>query len=362
MNHFTFLTNKQAYYGEDRLIIFKKIGNDCIMTDYAIALGGDTKSTFGFKGRWFTQTVTENNESIVTNFYDVEYGCVNAILSRGEGARPVLPFSSIKDIPSNGLGITVGKNGILEVEYGYYPQTAPKQELQNELDYAYKNNLLIETGNYYTSDSCGYFDFDKKFEPEFNYEYSYKGKNYVRVRKKENSYAKNFSTKGLELSNGCYYPCGKYIWIEVEPIKWYVDGIDKVLVSQKILFAGIQFDDKTNGKVTFENSNIKRYMDTYFSKEFLPSNKIPTNEIDSSYFFEKYKNQKKEQRQQEKRSENILKILKELDDKKLELDKEYQSRKEKLQQMRDNLKLSIDNNEEILKKDVVNMKKIIRKI
>lgn len=31
------------------------------MTDYAIALGGDAKSTFGFKGCWFTQTLTENN-------------------------------------------------------------------------------------------------------------------------------------------------------------------------------------------------------------------------------------------------------------------------------------------------------------
>lgn len=81
----------------------------------------------------------------------------------------------------------------------------------------------------------------------------------------------NSSYDGSEftLSNGERYKDGDYVWVEVQPIKWLIDEENDIALSERILFAGVQFNHKRN--YHFGTTNIKEFMDRYFSKDIIPS-------------------------------------------------------------------------------------------
>ena len=117
--------------------------------------------------------------------------------------RPALPFSSISNIPTNGESGKRARDGILEVEYGYYPQKAVSKEMQEKLEREYKSGRLSKTRNSYTTDSTRYTEYDTTFEPQTHQEYEYNGKRYVRVE--ANSY---YDGSNFTLSNGEQYKDG----------------------------------------------------------------------------------------------------------------------------------------------------------
>ena len=193
------------------------------------------------------------------------------ITSRMTGARPVLPFSLFK-IPTNGKR---GKDGVLEVEYGYYPQRAASKGMQEILEEAYRSNSIPETGNSYTTDSVDYSDSVTVFQPQTHQEYEYNGKRYVRIKAQVSYY--------YRFSNGEIYRNGDNVWVEVEPVKWLVDEKARIMITEKIIFAGVQFDNdeykvqydydnneyiyKRDFVKDFKKTNIKKFMDKYLAKE-----------------------------------------------------------------------------------------------
>ena len=82
---------------------------------------------------------------------------------RDDGARPALPFSSISSIPTNGVSGRRASDGILEVEYGYYPQKAVSRDIQQKLERAFQRRSLSRTGKKYTTDSRKYDEYDEEF-------------------------------------------------------------------------------------------------------------------------------------------------------------------------------------------------------
>ena len=186
------------------------------------------------------------------------------VANRTFGIRPALPFSSIGSIPTNGrrAGKRAG-DGILEVEYGYYPQKAVSKDMQLKLEQAFKSGRLSRTGKGYTTDSKKYDDYDEKFEPKRHEEYQYNGKRYVRVE--ANS---DFGGNEFQLSNGEKYRDGDNVWVEVSPVKWLVDEKARIMLTEKLIFAGVQFN-ATNDYHTREcdKTDIKIFMDKYLSKE-----------------------------------------------------------------------------------------------
>ena len=90
--------------------------------------------------------------------------------------RPALSFSSITDILTNSNSKRA-KDGILEVEYGFYPQYAPKGYIQRKLNKEYENGRLKKTGNTFTINDGDNEDFLIKNIDE----YEYKGKRYVKM-------------------------------------------------------------------------------------------------------------------------------------------------------------------------------------
>lgn len=267
MSKFTFLTEKQCF-GDKKIEVIKKIGTEeARITDFSILLGGFVTDSD------FFETKSSNQLEDRTGYYftktkDSWCGVRSAGATssnpkwRQGGCRPVIPFTSIDKIPTNNGEINRSDEGILQVEFGYYPQMVATKEMQGILEREYSKGKLNLTGNRYTTDSSKYNEYDIKFQPQEHQEYEYNGKRFVRI--KANSC---YDGNRFVLSNGESYRDGDYVWVEVQPVKWLIDEKERIMLCDKIIFAGIPF--KSTGEYTgeFEYTDVKRFMDDYFSKE-----------------------------------------------------------------------------------------------
>ena len=192
--------------------------------------------------------------------------CVN---QRIAGVRPVLKFTSISKIPTNGENGKRAKDGILEVEYGYYPKSAVSKDEQERLERAYKNKSISKTNNSYTTDSFDYDDYDKAFQPQTYHEYEYNRKRYVRVKAKFKLW-KVYGEEPITLSNGEQYCDGDNVWVEVEPVKWLVDEGEKMMITENIIFAGGQLNKEKKYRTSdFDRTDIKNFMDEHLSRDLV---------------------------------------------------------------------------------------------
>lgn len=256
------------------------------ITDFAILLGGILGSVNGktINGwYWLKSTIVHYrpNEKELTKprlIFHNGSRSASAVIRRDTGIRPVISFPSIYEIPSNTIrGIMLGQDGEIEVEYGYYPQNAAPSDIQRELEQAFKEGKLRKTGNVYTTDSRRFNDYFSPFKEKQYEEYEYNGKRYVRV-KANIIYADNDLAKyGKEYKNG------DNVWIEVQPIKWKVFEELGIMITEKIICAGVQFDrprgdynkeelnDITNDyKIEdFPNVDINKFMVVYMAPEMV---------------------------------------------------------------------------------------------
>ncbi len=254
----------------ESLKIFKKYGKTAAITDFSVVLGGyidynaftnDEKSLANRTGWWWTKSPTSNTARAV-DYHGYKFWSLVSL--RDGGCRPTLLFSSISRISSN---VVSWRNGILEVEFGEYPQWVCSNDLSKLLEKLYEENKLNKTGKVYTTDSRHYDEYDKGFESQEHIEYEYNGKKYVRV--KVNS---DFDGNEIIFSNGEKYKDGDFVWISVSPIKWLVDEKNDIAITKNIIVSGIQFNNERNYTGdNFDKMNIKKFMDNYLSKEIIPS-------------------------------------------------------------------------------------------
>ena len=268
MSDFTFLTEEQ-YFGDDKLDILEKRGTKAAITDFSILLGAyvsdyhidNDSSLEGRTGYYWTKSDDGDNDAHVV-YEDGRRTNVN-VFRRTGGARPALPFSSISSIPTNGESGKRARDGVLEVEYGYYPQKAVSRDMQDRLERAYKSGTISKTRNSYTTDSRKYDAYNEKFLAKQHEEYEYNGKRYVRVE--ANS---DFKGGEFQLSNGESYRDGDNVWVEVQPVKWLVDERAKVMITDKLIFSGVQFNYTRNYHTRdFDKTDIKTFMDRYLSRD-----------------------------------------------------------------------------------------------
>ena len=301
MSGFTFLTEEQCF-GDDKLEILRKRGTKAAITDFSILLGGyvsnenhdehyyhidNDSSLAGRTGNYWTKSdyyiykdgsldkQYMKSEYLFNGVHDINYygnSSYNDARDRDIGARPALLFSEVGSIPTNGESCKRAKDGILEVEYGYYPQKAVSKDMQEMLEKEYKNGTILETKNNYTTDSASVvYGEEMPFQPQIHQEYEYNGKNYVRV-KANSDFADEFELFGeddkFQLSNGESYKDGDIVWVEVQPVKWLVDEEAHIMITEKIIFAGVQFNKENNYYTEdFDKTNIKTFMDRYFAKD-----------------------------------------------------------------------------------------------
>ena len=281
MSNLTFLTQEQCFESE-KLDILQKRGTNAAITDFAILLGGwvdkyknywhidDDVSLGGRTGYYWTKSDDGDNDTFVVKASG--YGQYFDAKIRDVGARPALPFSSIDSIPTNGVSGAPkrARDGVLEVEYGYYPQKAVSRDMQERLERAFERRSLSRTGKKYTTDSRKLEDDYLTFSPKQYDEFQLDGKKYVRVE--ANSC---FGVFGFKLSNGESYKDGDPVWIKVAPVKWLVDEKAKIMLTDKLIFAGVQFNHtKDYYTEDFDKTDIKTFMDKYLSKELEQSRGI----------------------------------------------------------------------------------------
>lgn len=272
MSNLTFLTREQCFESE-KLDILQKRGTKAAITDFSILLGGwaDSNKDYwhidgddsleGRTGFYWTKSDDGDNDARVVDGSG-RRSCRN-VLERGGGARPALPFSSISSIPTNGVSGKRAGDGVLEVEYGFYPQKAVSKDMQERLERAFKSGSLSRTGKNYTTDSRRYDDYDAEFSPKQHQEYQYNGKRYVRVE--ANS---DFGGGEFQLSNGEKYRDGDNVWVEVSPVKWLVDERAKIMLTDKLIFSGVQFNHTRDYHTRdFDKTDIKTFMDRYLSRD-----------------------------------------------------------------------------------------------
>ena len=265
MNNFTFLTDEQIF-GNNQLDIISRYGTKCAITDFSILLGGYVTSYYYTSegnarkdrtGWWWTKSSDGDNDAIVVS-KSGDRSWFN-VSKRSGGYRPALPYSSIQSISSNGLR---GANGIKEIEYGEYPQTIVDENYSRELERAYNNRSLGTTGKNYTTDSVRYQDTDTSFRARTYTEYEYNGSKYIR-------FVGDLNCEGEVLSDGRTIETGQAYWVRVEPITWLVDERANIALSKKLIFSGLQFKNRRDYKGDFDRTDIKQFMDNYFSKEIV---------------------------------------------------------------------------------------------
>ena len=285
MSDFTFLTKEQCF-GKEKLDIFEKRGTQAAITDFSILLGGwvsnyrisNDSSLEGRTGTYWTKSYGGYYYMDVVREDGSEYAYY--IDKRQCGGRPALPFSEEGSIPTNGESGKRAKDGILEVEYGYYPQKAVAKDMQERLEREYKSDKLSKTRNSYTTDSVSYDGYNPIFQPQIHQEYEYNGKKFVRVQVKLNIYQEN----KLTLSNGEQYKDEDHVWVEVSPVKWIVDEKSHMMITEKLIFAGVQFKydfKEIYNPEDFDKSDIKKFMDKYFSIDLEQIREEKTKEIKS---------------------------------------------------------------------------------
>ena len=286
MSEFTFLTQEQ-FFEDDKLDIFKKRGTMAAVTDFSILLGayvsnyhvdGDS-SLEGRTGYYWTRSDDGDNYARVVS--DNGNRNCHSVIRRNGGARPALPFSSIDRIPTNGVSGRRASDGILEVEYGYYPQKAVSKDMQSRLEQAYTRRTLSKTRNTYTTDSVKYDEYSTPFNAKTHEEYEYNGKRYVRVEV-------NSGKSQYTLSNGENYRDGDSVWVEVAPVKWLVDEKARTMITEKLIFSGVQFNREKNYHTRdFDKTDIKAFMDRYLARDLVQARgleSVDRNREDSEGF------------------------------------------------------------------------------
>lgn len=288
------LLKQEDCEGENKLDIFKKKSIFAEPTDYSRLLGNQVTDIYDEKNKKF-----EMRSSYLTSSYKERKGyksdikkdpmVVDAYGVYGEyekaadiGIRPVIEFENILDIPTNGNPIEVLDDGVLEVEYGYYPQTVVSEEMEKTLEEEYRNrsfDLNEIEGHHYTSNSTGMELQKERYEPLFhaskNKCYEYNGGRYVRISTKNADQSKSFyklTTLGvIPYSNGKGYKAKNgHAWVKVEPVKWLVDAKNKKMISEKVLAAGVPYADVKNAKANkdgFESTYVSRFMNKFMLKE-----------------------------------------------------------------------------------------------
>ena len=168
------------------------------------------------------------------------------------------------DIPGVLNNARRNKRGVLEVEYGEYPQYAPGFDIQRTLADEFSKGTLRKTGKTYTTDSRRYDDFSRRFNPTTHEEFEYNGKRYVRVKS-------DWCEDGYKLSNGATVHPGEYYWVEVSPITWLVDEEAKLLISKTSLASGIRFCDYKQYRGDFKATDMYMFLNEYFAEDIIPS-------------------------------------------------------------------------------------------
>jgi len=268
---------------EDNLAIFKKIGFNAKLTDLGIILGGQvdnnnncsyfTMNDSKIYERMQEEAMRDSRIKLYPSYYNdldedkayrqaspderenydyIEIASSSIMVIEPEKNQSVFATSQtdlddftkgirlVKDIKESDDSVwnTYNENqqGLLELYYGEYPQYVPDVATIQKLEDLYSNNHLALTEKQYTFLTNN--DIDSSYDYQWTKHQEYiteNGKKYVRVNYQ--------NPETYVLLNGETYEANsnKAVWLEVKPVKFYVDNDKKIAVSSEALTSGCPF-------------------------------------------------------------------------------------------------------------------------
>ncbi len=211
----------------EKLPPFQDIRIEARPTDFALLTGG-VKDKFGLTPYW-TRTTGWNSQACITSTeYTLDLHYFASKTAKSPGIRPVLEFDKVPN-----------KKTIL---FGEYPQTAEYNPRIIEQLNKFKNN---NSKNHLTGKT---YCFDNENLTE---EYEFEGNKYVPIKCKSSDQI---------LSDGRKTQLNKVYWVKVEPVHWYVDTKNKLLISEFALVSGIHYW-KNVQDMDYDDSNMKPFLE-----------------------------------------------------------------------------------------------------
>lgn len=265
----TFLTKEQCI--DKPINVIKKYGTGARLTDFARVLRGSTDQLWANKnpirkqnckagriGYYWTKTIDMNYRyQKAAVYYMAYYGeCINWVGDRGIGIRPAMRIPSINKIRE----MINEKNGnVFEIEYGFYPQNMVSIKENEILESLFEDNMLVKTERTYMINSGR--NYDVSFYERIQ-EYEYNNNKYVRLRIVT-------MYDSILLTNGKRYFNGEYVWIKVRPVNWLVDLDENIMVTEKIIFSGIEYNNDFEycRRLDFLDTDIKKFMDDNLARD-----------------------------------------------------------------------------------------------
>lgn len=261
----TFLSKEQLI-GENCLLLFYTIGLECNTTDFARGIGGVEDSnatrnhpeTNNYYGEYALRDIDyKTNPSIyfqLTTISSIGVHMPYVKTRRDFFIRPVLRVKSM--VPFLPL-IERDNSNHLILKLGSYPSTIENNQIR--LESLFQENKIPSEEEYYL--------IDNEKEPV----YKYKKKYYVR--------AAQYYTK-VKYSNGITcQDLDKPLWFIIEPITWYVDLENKLLISKNLITSNTSYSTfyEKDRPQKFEDTILYEYLNETLLKKIFMMNKKLSN-------------------------------------------------------------------------------------
>lgn len=275
MENLTLLTEKETI-SPNKLKIFRKIGLEAEITDFGVATGGLKREKqkhhklISQNGRYWIipeKVNFEETAKVIDSFGFQNYA---PVFARNVSIRLTMSYKSIEELKQYKL--QEQENGLLEIEYGFYPQTIAPKVLRKEVQRDYEKDILKKSNNVYTIDSRKFNDF-KPFNPITLEEYTKDNCYFVRVP------VNTSFNYPIRFTNQLEYANGDFIWILVEPIKWLVDEESHKIVTKKLLLSGIQLRNVKAYNGNFKTTHMQKYINEFLSNEMLQEHTIINDKV-----------------------------------------------------------------------------------
>ncbi len=290
MQNLTLLNSKEIK-AFDKYKLKKEISSTrtAQITDYAILNGGYSSNEEDLKnvGKYFTNDFQQFVEygPYLPNFIDDLGQKLPGFYMGDVGIRPAMRFSTFHSINPD-LTLSRLTAELFEVDYGKYLQDSAEEELQNKLTNAVaidsldlkdserkqivdilKIEKITKTNDFYEKNERKY----REFVPKKVIIYEYQRRRFAKV-KADTSF---FDDESFVLSNGASYKNGDSIWIEEKPIKWLINKEKDIMLSEKIIQAGIKFDyNNIIYEPEFYNTTMFNYLGEHMAQEMFKYDKI----------------------------------------------------------------------------------------
>lgn len=247
------LLSKDQLIGPNHLSLFDIIGLECNTTDYAKATSGFRFNSNDNISYVLKDIYYENNDFSSILLSSVSSDKINSpetLFTRDTFIRPVLKLKYI--VPFLPL-IERDQNNLLKLDLGYYPSVfETDQKTLKELDSLLREEELHTEKGYYLIG-------DKK-EPIYKY------KNNYYIRHSANIYYLQLVNEGLIGPK----------WYKIEPITWYVDLENKLLISKNLITSNANYTTlyEKDKPQRFEETILYKYLNKTLLKEIFIMDKI----------------------------------------------------------------------------------------